>query len=49
MKVMGDLGQIVPVWYDVRDKDAVKRYLTFPKTCSNASTTQSTLSLRVEQ
>lgn len=25
LKVMGDLGQIIPMWYNIRDKETVKR------------------------
>jgi len=35
LKVMGDLGQIVPVWFDVRDKDTVRRAVQYSNVVIN--------------
>jgi NADH dehydrogenase (ubiquinone) 1 alpha subcomplex subunit 9 len=35
LKVMGDLGQIVPAWYDVRDEDTVRRAVKYSNVVIN--------------
>jgi len=35
LKVMGDLGQIVPVWFDLRDKETVRRAVQYSNVVIN--------------
>jgi len=35
LKVMGDLGQIVPAWYDIRDPDTIKRAVQYSNVVIN--------------